>query len=291
MQIESHIGTLTDRVLVFGGVYSNLQALTALQVVAKREGIPPDHILCTGDVVGYCAEPEKAVQAIKAWGIHCMAGNVELNLRDEADDCGCNFDEGSRCDLFSRQWYPYAQAQLSEDSLNWIKGLPQYLRFQFGGQAGIVLHGAYQETSRFVFASTPWAVKAAQFAQTNTQLILAGHCGIPFAQQQHGLSWLNAGVIGMPANDGTPRVWYLILEETQHGWTHQFHALTYDYQQASQLMLAQPLPTSYAQTLVTGIWDNCDILPQTETNQQGISLTINRRKANHRPSTPKIMST
>ena len=36
------------KILVFGGVYSNLQALEALQKVAEKEGILPENIICTG---------------------------------------------------------------------------------------------------------------------------------------------------------------------------------------------------------------------------------------------------
>jgi hypothetical protein len=35
------------------------------------------------------------------------------------------------------------------------------------------------------------------------------------------------------------------------------------------LMLEKGLPASYAKTLLTGIWDNCEILPEKETRNQG----------------------
>ncbi|RYF62326.1 MAG: metallophosphoesterase, partial [Cytophagaceae bacterium] len=89
-----------------------------------------------------------------------------------------------------------------------------------------------------------------------------------------GRFWLNAGVIGMPANDGTPRVWYLLLDDTEGLFTYTFHAFTYDNQTAHQSMVANKLPDSYAQTLLTGIWDNCEILPDAEKTSQGQALTL-----------------
>jgi len=44
----AHLGTLHGKVLVFGGVYSNLQALEALMAIAKNEGIAPENCICTG---------------------------------------------------------------------------------------------------------------------------------------------------------------------------------------------------------------------------------------------------
>lgn len=272
----AHLGTLNGRLLIFGGVYSNYQALEALQQVAKREGIPPNQIICTGDVVAYCADPEASVRGIRDWGIHCIAGNVELQLATGADVCGCNFEEASRCDLFSKNWYPYAQEQCSSESLAWMAQLPQYLSFNYANKACTVLHGAYEHTSEFIFKSTPWARKAAQFEQTQSDVILCGHAGIPFSEVQQELYWLNAGVIGMPANDGQTSVWYLLLDDTAGQFSFAFHQLSYDYETTANRMEAEGLPPAYAHTLRTGIWDNCDILPATETAQRGKPLCLIR---------------
>ncbi len=91
---------LGGKILVFGGVYSNLQALETLQKVAEKEGISPDNIICTGDIVGYCAQPSECLDAIEKWGIHAIQGNVEENLLSGNDDCGCNFRGGGRCEKF-----------------------------------------------------------------------------------------------------------------------------------------------------------------------------------------------
>ncbi|MGC8470117.1 MAG: hypothetical protein ACP5NI_09465, partial [Acetobacteraceae bacterium] len=45
-------------VLVFGGCASNLQATEALFAEARRLGVPPARMICTGDIVAYGADPE-----------------------------------------------------------------------------------------------------------------------------------------------------------------------------------------------------------------------------------------
>lgn len=268
------LGPRNGRLLVFGGPYSNLQALEALQGIAERLQIPAGNIICTGDIVGYCAQPEAAVQFVKAWGVHAIQGNVEQNIIRGEDDCGCNFAEGSRCDVLSRAWFPYAVRSLSTGSVAWLSTLPLQLTFRYAGQTIAVLHGAATGIADFVFASTPWPVKEASFAATGATVILAGHAGLPFGDERAGHCWLNAGVIGMPANDGTPRVWYLLLDDTDGRFRYSFHAFTYDHDQAHQQMQANGLPDSYAQTLLTGIWDNCDILPEAEKGVQGQAITL-----------------
>lgn len=265
------IGELRGPLLVFGGVYSNLQALQALQQLAREQAIPPPQIICTGDIVAYCAQPEECVQLLRDWGIHCIAGNVEVQLREGEDDCACDFVSGGRCESFSQNWYPYARIHVSEESIKWMHQLPDFIRFRYAGHEAMVLHGSYHHMSEFIFASTPWATKARNFADTATDLILAGHCGLPFSETQEGQTWINAGVIGMPANDGTPRVWYAVLRD-EDGLHYEQRAFTYDHTTAAQLMRDRGLPSEYAHTLETGIWDNCEILPAAETARQGIKI-------------------
>ena len=277
--LTQDLGTRSGRLLVFGGPYSNLQALEALKGIADQLQIPASNIICTGDIVGYCAQPEESVQFIKEWGVHAIQGNVEQNIIRGEDDCGCNFAEGSRCDLLSRAWFPYAVRSLSAGSVAWLGTLPLQLAFHYAGQAVAVLHGAATGIADFVFASTPWPVKEASFAATGAAVILAGHAGLPFADEQAGRCWLNAGVIGMPANDGTPRVWYLLLDDANGQFSYTFHAFTYDSGQANELMQTNGLPESYAHTLLTGIWDNCEILPAAEKALQGQAIALPGKKS------------
>ncbi len=266
------LGALNGKLLVFGGPYSNLQALTELQSIAGRLGIPSRNIICTGNVVAYCAQPDASVQLIKDWGIHCISGNVEQNIVSGEDDCGCNYTEGGRCDLFSRTWFPYAVRLLSTESVAWMAALQEFLNFRYAGKTISVVHGSPTHVSEFIFKSTSWETKRDHFRSTGSEVILAGHAGLPFADIKADLVWLNAGVIGMPANDGTPRVWYLLLDDADGKFTYSFESFTYDNALAHQLMQENDLPAAYAKTLLTGLWDNCEILPEAEKKSQGVAL-------------------
>ncbi|WP_425070852.1 metallophosphoesterase family protein [Sagittula sp. S175] len=88
-------------VMVFGGPVSNLQAVQALRAEAAARGIPAERVVCTGDVVAYCGDPAATVAEVRDWGCHVLAGNCERQLAENAEDCGCGFDEGSTCDVLS----------------------------------------------------------------------------------------------------------------------------------------------------------------------------------------------
>ncbi|MDN3636321.1 arsenosugar biosynthesis-associated peroxidase-like protein [Neolewinella lacunae] len=295
------LGTLRGPVLVFGGAYSNLQALTAVQAEAARLGIPAGNVICTGDTPGYCAEPEECLDLLETWGCHAIAGNVETNLVNETDDCGCGFGDGSRCDMFARLWYNFASRHVSARNLEFMATLPDVLRFTYAGRSVVVLHGSPRNQSEFVWRSTPAEEKIDFCAAAGAEVVLAGHCGLPFAHvlaeaedvaggqsPSSGESrlWLNAGVIGMPANDGTPRTWYLVLDDTA-GFDYAFHPLDYDHTTAKARMLDdRRLPVSYAATLTTGIWDNTEIMPPAEEKREGIALDPLQIKAEAGPTSP-----
>ncbi|MBD0779987.1 metallophosphoesterase family protein [Maribacter sp. ANRC-HE7] len=264
-----NLGTLTGKILLFGGVYSNLQALEALLDVAHNLNISSRNMICTGDIIGYCSQPEEVCDLMRKNNIKTIAGNVEEQLREGEGDCGCDFEEGTICDSLSKQWYPYAQQQISKSTLHWLKTIPMQMKFRFAAKNFWVVHGSCFNISEFIFKSTPWEVKERNFIKTNADIIIAGHCGLPFTDSQGDKTWLNPGVIGMPANDGNTTVWYAVLEEVNGKIEISHHPLQYNFEMASTLMDNHELPKEYSNTLKTGIWDNCDILPDMETSHQG----------------------
>ncbi len=271
MKETKHLGALSGKILVFGGVYSNLQSLDKLIKLAENEEIKPSNIICTGDIVGYCSQPDECLRTIKAWGIYTILGNVEENIRDGNRSCGCNFDSGTRCDIFSRQWYPYAVTAISDEMKNWLHKLPHAIQFDYADKKVLVIHGGLEDNAQFIFHSTDWNIKKMMLERAGVDVMIAGHCGLPFHSLANNQYWLNAGVIGMPANDSTSRVWYMILED-QSNFNFMHQAYEYNHKKTIQGMQKNNLPIAYAKTLATGIWDNCEILPVKEIEKQGVKI-------------------
>lgn len=272
MKKIKNIGQLDGTILLFGGIYSNLEALTEIKNIAENLNIPPHQVINTGDIVGYCADPQECLDLVRDWNIHNIAGNVEIQLREGQEGCGCDFEADSRCDLFARQWYPYAQQRVNEAAVDWLNTLPEFIQFDYYGKKCVVVHGSYFYTSDFVFRSTPWEKKVANFDTLQADVIIGGHCGLPFHDVNNGQAWLNPGVIGMPANDGTTRVWYMLLHPSEGALRFTHESFIFDYEETFARMLEEELPIAYAKTLTSGLWDNCDILPSIETKEQGVAL-------------------
>jgi predicted phosphodiesterase len=275
MSTCAHV-TLDGPLMFFGGPYSNLEATRAVLAEARRRGIPPEHIVCTGDVVAYAADAKATVDLVRQSGIHVVMGNCEEALAQRASDCGCGFGPGSACDRLSAAWFAHADRELDGDERAWMATLPRRLDVEIA-PAGVqlaVVHGSLTEINRFVFASTPDEVKAADLADCGMHGIVAGHCGLPFTQTIDGRLWHNPGAVGMPANDGTPRVWFSVMACAPERCSLRIEhlALDYDHESAAAKMRRAGLPGGYADALSSGLWPSCDVLPARELERRGDPL-------------------
>ncbi len=261
--------------LVFGGVYGNLQAFEALMAEARRLGLSSAQMICTGDLVAYCGDPSEVVDAFRQSGIETIQGNCEDSLAQGSDDCGCGFDDGTACSLLSAQWYAFCRAELRQDQTEWMASLPRSITVTLGSHTFRVVHGTTSSINEFVFPSVDEAHLAGQFTSEDFDHVLAGHSGIPFHRRVGARSWINSGALGMPANDGTPRVWYALITVKETGTVDvTFHGLDYDYQGAAATMKAKGLVNGYADCLKSGLWPSLDVLPQAEQALTGQPLTF-----------------
>ena len=276
LEPDRDLGPRDGAVFVFGGPVSNLEATRAALAAAERHGIPPARTICTGDVVAYCADPQATVDAIRAAGVHTVMGNCEESLGERADDCGCNFAAGSACDALSGAWYAHADRHLTDAARTWMRDLPRVLRFRVGEVRFAAVHGSPTQINGWVFASTDADAKRAHLRALGVDALVAGHAGVPFADEPGEGLWVNAGSVGMPANDGTPRGWYALLVPEGAGVRVELHALSYDHAGAAARMRAERLPDAYARALETGRWPSEDVLPAAERAQAGAALPETR---------------
>jgi len=256
------LGALDGPVLIFGGPSSNLHATRALLAEAGARGIAGNHLICTGDTVAYCADPAATVAALRASGCTVIAGNCEKQIAAGAPDCGCGFDPGSTCDRLSAGWFAHADANLGPDERHWMAGLADWAVFTHQGRRCAVVHGGLSDVARFLWPGAPEAgftqeIALIEAACGPVDMVFAGHCGLAFRQRVGSVEWINAGVIGIPPNDGTPEVRYAVLS----GAEVSIERLRYDHVGARDAMRAAGLTYGYDDALTTGCWPSQEVLP------------------------------
>jgi len=256
------MGRLEGPVVLFGGPYSNFQATQALMQAAQARDIPVASMICTGDVVAYCGDPDMTVRLLQDAGIAVVAGNCEKQLAAKSQDCGCGFEAGTTCDLLSAGWFAYASGQVDQDQRDWMGQTADVLSFEHEGKRYAVIHGGMTDIARFIWPSSGQDVLFEEWTAVEAAIgpvdgIIAGHSGIPFVTSTHKGDWINAGVIGMPPHDGGPQTRFAILDAD--GVT--FHKLDYDVAGAVATMTRAGLTQGYHRALETGYWPSEDVLP------------------------------
>ena len=250
-------GHMDGPVVLFGGPYSNLQAMEALvSAIDGRDAV------CTGDIMAYCAQPNETMRVFSEQGYPCVAGNCEAQLIENADDCGCGFEAGSACDVLAGGWWPHLLAAFDPGLLPVLKALPDIGSFVHQGRRYAVIHGGVKDISQFIWPSSPEATFRTVIAEVEAEIgavdgIVAGHCGLAFHRVIGDHQWINSGAIGMPPHDGRPETRYAVLENGEV----TIHRLEYDHSAAGAAMEEVGLTQGYQETLSTGIWPSEDALP------------------------------
>lgn len=253
------LGTLDGELLLFGGVYSNLQALRALLDL----GFPAERAIFTGDVVAYGADALACAEVLAAYGCASIRGNCEVQLLNGAADCGCGFEQGSACDLAAKTWFAHAARQIGPRSKEFWGDWPDWLTFSHQGRRYGAVHGGARDVARFIWPSDPVALFEEEFDAIEAVTgpvdgVICGHSGVAFERVIGDRVWINAGVIGTPPHDGRTATRYAVLSEDGV----RFHALNYEVSEAVRAMEDAGLDQGYEVALRSGYWPSEDVFPR-----------------------------
>lgn len=280
----AELGTMDGPVLVFGGAYSNLHALEAMLTVARDLGIPAERTIHTGDVVAYCAHALESTAMLKDSGVHCLMGNCEESVGTGALDCGCGFEPDTACSRYSENWYAHIMEELEGAGhlKEWMGSRPRFMTFGVGGRRFGVVHGSPSQIAKFMWPTSSDDELRAELDVLPPGLdgVISGHSGIPFCRFVSNAAngreqlWLNAGVIGMPANDGTQRGWYALLTPRgPNGLEISIRGLGYDAPAAAKAIHERKnLDRGYGDALIQGIWPAHDSMPLDQQLTTGMPL-------------------
>lgn len=256
-------------ILLFGGPYSNFQATEAVFAQADKLGLPASNIICTGDVCAYCADPVATTRLVMERGCTVVAGNCEDSLGHRKPDCGCNFDEGTACDIASGEWFRHADTQLDDEARAWMLARPTLVTFTNGGRKYAVIHAAASAINTFLWPVVGDTRLAAEIALVEAETgplnaVIAGHTGMAMVRDVATLSgdgrtvrWVNAGAVGLPAHKGDQRTSYVVLEDGDF----RIEKLTYDYAAAARAMREAGFKARYHYALESGWWPSEDTFP------------------------------
>ena len=253
-----------SRVAVFGGVYNNHYALTALLEDAAARGA--EAIYCLGDLGGFGPHPDRIWPLLQEGGVRSIQGNYEESLSTGHKNCNCGYTD-PRDNHFAELSYGYTERNCSVDFKRWMGELPARRRIRVGDRELLLVHGSPRRINEFLFHSTsPTPFLEALLDRESSDAFLCTHTGLPWHRHlPSGRHAANVGVIGRPANDGRTEVWYCMLGERNGALDIELVPLAYDHSSLAAEMRREELPEEFVETVLTGWWTTClEILPAKE---------------------------
>jgi pyruvate-formate lyase-activating enzyme/diadenosine tetraphosphatase ApaH/serine/threonine PP2A family protein phosphatase len=250
------------RLGVFGGVYANPHALEAVLADARARGC--DELLCLGDLGGFGAGCDAVWAPLLREGVRCVAGNYDIAIGRGDEDCGCGYAD-ERDNRFAQLMYDFTRAHTSAAFAAWMRGLPGELRLRRGGVDVHAVHGSPLEVNDFLWESLDDEDLAVRTRASGADVLLCTHTGLPWQRDVAGTLVVNVGACGRPANDGTPDVWYAVVDLEAGAARAELVRVPYDWRAQAADMRAAGLPEPFVETVETGWWTTClEVVPPAE---------------------------
>jgi len=223
------------RVIIFGDLHANLEALLSLQQAEPR----PDAILCLGDSVGYGPDPKRCLDAVRRSTTHLIAGWHDRAIADSrltGDDS-----------LLEATW-AHTRSILPAEDRDFLSTLPTEQSVVIGQTRFHLMRLSPDdsETETRMLITMPQAELRRRFASIEADIILLGGPHIPAMRQ------LDDRLIVCPGSLGFPR--YGVPDPTFAAWENgqlKIHHLHYHPQTTADKLSLLPLSPEHRIRLQT----------------------------------------
>lgn len=235
---------------IFGDIHGNFDALEAVFKALDQERV--DVCLCTGDIVGYGAEPSRCIAAVRERCLVCLAGNH--------DHAACGKLDTEFFNVFAKQVARWTEEHLSDDEKKWLASLPFVCHFEDFA----IAHGSAHSPEVFNYITSIFDAELS-FECLDKPLLFYGHTHIPLAFfdtvpmtytmddeiriNPEGKTLVNIGSVGQPRNED-PRASFAVYDAEQQ--IVQVHRAGYDVKSAGRKIIAAGLPEALAIRLELG---------------------------------------
>ncbi len=245
------------RYLIASDIHANLEALEAALAVAEGRY---ERVICLGDIVGYGADPNAAVEWVRKHAVAVVRGNH--------DKAGCGITDAQEFNAAARTAALWTRRELTPENLNYLRELPS-------GPLEVedfeIVHGSLGDEDEYLLVAGD---AAPEFEKLPTQVTFFGHTHlqggfVSVGQRVQALkptfeagvsSWalevgerlkclLNPGSIGQP-RDGDSRAAFAIYNSLDR--VLEYWRVPYDIETTQRKMIAAGLPEILAYRLNYG---------------------------------------
>jgi predicted phosphodiesterase len=239
------------RYAIISDIHGNLEALQA--VLRECSLARAQALLCTGDIVGYGANPKECLAIIRQFKIIAVAGNHDWAVGGRLDFS--HFTDDGRAAV---EW---TRGQISMEDIAYLNGLELSVK----NKDCILVHSSLYEPGQFIYV-TSLSKAAPSFPLMDIPVCFIGHTHVPGVfvevggknycldhssiEVEPGYKYIvNVGSVGQP-RDGNPMASFCIYD-TQFK-TIELRRVPYTIQEAQRKILEAGLPRTLATRLAVG---------------------------------------
>ena len=238
------------RIALFGDIHANLEALDAVLADAAGQGVT-DYV-CTGDVVGYNADPVACLEKVREMDCPTVKGN-----HDEDASGTHSLDAMNPIAAAALQW---TRVQLDDEQRQWLR----HLRMVRQVADFTVVHSTLDQPANWNYVTNRFDAMA-NFSYQFTQVCFNGHTHVPRVYvktdkvnevpadsvviEDGAKYFINIGSVGQP-RDGDWRAAYAIYDTDQK--LVVIRRVEYDIATTQKKIMDAGLPPMLAERLADG---------------------------------------
>jgi predicted phosphodiesterase len=244
------------RYLILSDIHANREALSAVLARVRRKRW--DKVVFLGDLVGYGAQPNQAVEMVRAL-------KPLVAIRGNHDKVCSGIEDGEMFNRVALQAAQWTRSRLTRANLRWLYALPEGPVIVDGAFA--IAHGTPIDEDAYIFGE----IEALNvFRQTTFPLCFFGHSHFPvvfglspdaihtvittiptfrFRLEPDMRYLVNPGSIGQP-RDGSPLASFAIYDSEKR--TVTISRVAYAVERSQRTILEAGLPRPLADRLALG---------------------------------------
>jgi predicted phosphodiesterase len=238
------------KIAVISDIHANLEALEVC--LAKIDELKADKIICLGDLVDYCAQPNECIELVKK--------NADVVLLGNHDEAQFNFDEAEGFNDYAYISSVHTRSVIKPEYVEYFKTLP----YTYSLESLLFVHASprYPELYRYVLST---ASAESEFSAFSEKICFIGHSHRPviFAESSSNVYEaesvsdngntryiINVGSTGQP-RDGNPKLSFGFIDTGNFKYCN--YRLEYPVKTAYKKIIDENLPVFLADRILKGI--------------------------------------